>query len=335
MKEKYNHYRCYLLILFTVIFSACSKQVQQVTFALVPDTQTYSEKYPHILHSQVDWILKNKGTIDLVMQQGDLTQNNNDQEWRIVDSAFSKLNGHVPYVLAVGNHDMGSTAGKFADTRNTTLYNSYFPFQTMSKLPAFGGVFEPGKMDNAYYLLTTGKQKWMVLTLEFGPRASVLNWADKMVNQHPDRTVILNTHSYMYSDSTRQTGKDYWRPQSYGVGKDTAENAVHDGEQIWEKFVRKHENIRFVFSGHVLNSGVGTLVSINDAGQPVYQFLANFQEGVKGSANGGNGFLRLLKLDLKNNTIAVKTYSPFVDKYKHEVEHEFIIRDVNLKSAKK
>ena len=67
----------------------------------------------------------------------------------------------------------------------------------------------------------------------------------------------------MYSDSTRQGPGDNWRPQAYGVGKDMGDSAVNDGEQIWEKLVKKHSNIRFVFSGHVLNTGVGTLVSIN------------------------------------------------------------------------
>jgi len=57
---------------------------------------------------------------------------------------------------------------------------------------------------------------------------------------------------------------DRWLPQKYGLGKDTGENAVNNGEQMWDKLVSKYPNILFVFSGHVLNSGVGTLVSIGD-----------------------------------------------------------------------
>lgn len=326
-----------LSLLAVLIFSlaGCHKKLHEATIVLLPDTQTYAEKYPHILNSQADWIVKNSKSIDFVLQQGDLTQNNNDQEWEIVQSAFNKLNHQVPYVLAVGNHDMGSTAGKFADSRNTTLYNTWFPYETMAGLPGFGGAFEPGKSDNAYYLLDAGKQKWMVLTLEFGPRESVLKWAGKIADQYPDRVIIVNTHAYLYSDSTRQTGKDYWRPQAYGIGRDSAENAVNDGEQIWEKLIKNHANIRFVFSGHVLNTGVGSLVSVNDAGFPVYQFLANFQEGVKGSINGGNGFLRILKVDLKKNTISVKTYSPFTDEYNELAAHQFLFRDVHLGAKNK
>lgn len=295
---------------------------------LLPDTQTYAEKFPHILDSQVNWIARNAKNINFVLQQGDLTQNNSDKEWQIVHSAFTKLNNRVPYVLALGNHDMGSVAGKFADVRNSTLYNQYFPYKQVSSSPGFGGAFEPDKTDNAYYLFNTGKIKWLVLNLEFGVRDAVVKRANEIVKQHPDRLVVLNTHSYMYCDSTRQGMKDSWRPQNYGVGKDKGDSSVNDGEQLWEKLVSKHANFRFTFSGHILNTGVGTLVSINDAGYPVYQMLANYQEGVAGSINGGNGYLRIVDLNFKKKTISVSTYSPFLNQYLEKPGHNFTIKNV-------
>ncbi|HSK14155.1 MAG TPA: metallophosphoesterase [Phnomibacter sp.] len=309
--------------------------MHKARLVLLPDTQTYAEKYPAVLDAQVNWIRNNAKTIDLVLQQGDLTQNNSDKEWGIIKDAFSKLDGKVPYVLAVGNHDMGSEAGKFADVRNSALFNKYFPLVEMAKLPGFGGTAEPGKMDNAWYIFKTGRLKWLVLTLEFGPRNSILGWANDLITKYPDHSVIINTHSYMYSDSTRQGHGDNWRPQAYGVGKDTGDQTVNDGEQIWEKLVKKHPNSRFVFSGHVLNSGVGTLISINDAGYPVYQMLANYQEGVKGSVMGGNGWLRILDMDFKKGTISVRTYSPFIDQYMGDPAHQFVIRNVFFKPVSK
>jgi hypothetical protein len=320
-----------LFLLFIVLLTACNRNLHKARFVLLPDTQYYAEKFPDVLDSQIAWINRNAGDIQLVIQQGDLTQNNNDREWQIVQQNFRKLNNKLPYVLAVGNHDMGSTDGKFADVRNTNLYNQYFPYSEMSQLPSFGGSFESGKTDNSYYTLQTGKVKWLVLSLEFGPRNSVLDWANTVVGQHPSHAVIVNTHSYMYSDSTRQGPGDSWRPQAYGIGKDTGRNAVNDGEQIWNKLVRKHPNIRFVFSGHILNSGVGTLISINDSGHYVYQMLANFQSEVKGSVRGGNGWLRILDMDFKKKTLQVRTYSPYINQYKEEPAHSFMIRNVTFK----
>lgn len=321
-----------IAIIFSIALNSSCKLNQRARIVLLPDTQTYSEKYPEIVHAQTDWILNQKSSIDLVLQQGDLTQNNNEKEWNVIKSAFSKLDNEVPYVLAVGNHDMGSVPGKFADVRDSRMFNQFFPIQEMSKLPAFGGTFEPQKMDNAYYFMKTGPVQWLILTLEFGPRNSVLDWASQIIESYANKVVIINTHAYMYSDSTRQDKKDYWRAQAYGIGKDTAENAVNDGEDIWRKLVKKHANIRFVFSGHVLNGGVGTLVSINNQGLPVYQMLANFQEGVKESKNGGNGWLRVLDMDFRKKTLSVKTYSPYLNQFNMNSDQEFIIREVPLKA---
>ena len=318
----------YFFLLLAIECVACNNKIQQARIVLLPDTQTYAEKYPEVLDAQINYVLKEQKNIHFVLQQGDLTQNNNDKEWQIVKTAFSKLDNKIPYVLAAGNHDMGSAAGKFADTRNSTLFNQYFPFTQMSKLPAFAGIFEQNKIENAFYLTQTGKIKWLIITLEFGPRNAVLDWASNIINQHPDRTVIINTHCYMYSDSTRQGPGDNWRPQAYGVGKDTGDSSVNDGEQIWEKLVKKNQNIRFVFSGHVLNTGVGTLVSINNEGYPVYQMLANYQEGVKGSIKGGNGWLRIIDMDFKKRTIAVATYSPYINEFMDDPAQKFLIRNV-------
>lgn len=321
-------------ILFAlIIFSSCSIRMHQVRIVLLPDTQTYAEKYPEVLDSQINWVARNAKQIAFVMQQGDLTQNNNDKEWIVIQNSFSKLNGKVPYVLAAGNHDMGSADGKFADVRNSTLFNNYFPYSQMSSLPGFSGVAEEGKMDNAYYIFKTGKISWLVITLEFGPRNSILNWASSVIEKYPNHSVIINTHSYMYSDSTRQGPGDNWRPQAYGVGKDTGDSSVNDGEQIWDKLVKDHSNVRFVFSGHVLNTGVGTLVSINSKGFPVYQMLANYQEGVTGSVKGGNGWLRILDMNYKKKTLNVSTYSPYINKYKEEPAQQFIIENIYFKPS--
>lgn len=322
-----------LLFIGLLLFASCSKKMHQARIVLLPDTQTYAEKYPEVLDSQINWIVMNAADINFVLQQGDLTQNNNHKEWKFIQDAFSKLNGKIPYVLAAGNHDMGSADGKFADTRNSTLFNMHFPVSQMSALPGFAGVAEDGKMDNAFYIFKTGKIKWLVITLEFGPRNSILNWAGSIIDKHPGHAVIINTHSYMYSDSTRQGPGDHGRPQAYGVGKDKGDSAVNDGEQIWEKLVKKYPGTRFVFSGHITNSGVGTLISINEAGYHVYQMLANFQEGVKGSVKGGNGWLRIVDLDFKKKTIRVSTWSPYIGQFKDDPAHNFIIKNVFFKPA--
>ena len=186
-----NRLSIHILLLLTITSVACNNKIHHARIVLLPDTQTYAEKYPEVLDAQISYILREQKNINFVLQQGDLTQNNNDKEWQVVKNAFSKLDNKIPYVLAAGNHDMGSAPSKYADVRNSTLFNQYFPFSRMSQLPAFAGVFEQNKIDNAFYLTQTGKRKWLIITLEFGPRNIVLNWANKIAAQYPDRTIII------------------------------------------------------------------------------------------------------------------------------------------------
>ena len=51
----------------------------------------------------------------------------------------------------------------------------------------------------------------------------------------------------------------------------------NDGEQMWQEFIRKHENIFLVVSGHIGGDGLGRLTSKGEHGNPVHQLLANYQ----------------------------------------------------------
>lgn len=323
-----------LTVLFVAIllFTAC-RSGKSFTLALLPDTQTYTRSYPEIFEAQTNWLSKNAKDFTFVLHQGDITDNNIDEQWTVAQNAMQMLDGKIPYCFVYGNHDAGSGPKKNSDVRNTTLFNRYFPYSKFSKSSHFGGAFETGKMDNAWFEFKAAGKKWMILNLEFGPRNKVLDWATSVVSAHPQHKVIINTHAYMYSDDTRmsEAREHKWRPQSYGLGKDaTGEEAVNDGEQMWEKLVSRHKNIVFVFSGHVLNDGTGRLVSTGVHGNKVYQVLANYQAGVQGTVKGGNGFLRLVTIIPKAKKVLVKTYSPYTNEYKTDNAQQFTFDDFTL-----
>lgn len=291
-------------LFFVLLFSSCAQPFRLV---LLPDTQTYSRLYPDIFRAQTEWIAAHADSFAFVLQQGDLTDDNIPEQWKVAADAMSRLDGKIGYSFAPGNHDLEGNARR----RNSDLFNQWFPYDKYSKMPGFGGAFENGKMDNTWHSFRAGGREWLVLSLEFGPRNSVLAWADSIVRQHPRHKVIYNMHAYMYSDDTRMGEGDDWLPQGYGVGKDTGLNAVNNGEQIWEKLVSRHKNSMFVFSAHVLHDGTGRLVSRGVHGNKVYQMLANYQEGVNGSEKGGSGYLRIVTV--KGRRISVQTYSPWLN----------------------
>ena len=323
-----DFYKFPWLLSLLIFLASCAPKAFKLV--LLPDTQTYCSAFPEIFYAQTEWIANNADSIAFVLHQGDITDNNSDKHWTVASNALNKLDGKVPYTFVPGNHDIG-TGGK-SDVRNTEKMNSFLPFVKYVKNRSFGSTFESDKMDNTWHQFTAGGLKWLILSLEFGPRNVVVNWAKQVIEQHPNHKVIINTHAYMYSDNQRisKQHKHNWVPQDYGLGKESGANAVNDGEQLWEKLASRYPNVLFVFSGHVLNDGTGTLVSKGDHGNDVYQMLANYQGGVINTIKGGNGNLRILTIAPKKGTISVKTYSPYTKEYKKERDQEFTFTDVRF-----
>lgn len=326
ISSKLNFFRNTIgVLLVLILINGCSRK-KPFQLVLLPDTQIYSESYPEIFKSQTQWIAENADSIEFVLHQGDITNHNIDEQWENAVEALKLMDGKVPYTFVAGNHDIGDM-GK-ADTRDSELFNKYLPFEKFSKLESFGGAYEPQMMDNTWYTFNAGGIDWLILSLEFGLRNKVLDWAGEIISKHPSHKVIINTHAYMYSDNSRMNAEKghSWVPQNYGVGKLSGEDAVNDGEMMWKKLVSQYPNILIVVSGHVLNSGTGRLVSAGKHGNSVYQMLANYQIGEK----GGNGYLRILRIDPQDQKISVKTWSPYQEKYLTDPDHQFEFENVDL-----
>lgn len=318
------------IFLISLVYSFNGVAQQNFEFVVLPDTQTYIEEYPEVYMKQMEWISKQEDRISFVLHVGDITQNNSAKEWKIARKGFSLLDDKIPYNLALGNHDMGSEAGKFADTRNTTLANTFFSLVEYKLQSKSIATFPEGTIDNNCSEYRLAGKDWLVFSLEFGPRNKTLDWVNKIIKEHPNHYVIVNTHSYLYDDNTHQDGNDWYLPQNYGVGKAKGKNAVNHGGEIWDKLIKVNKNIIMVFSGHILGSGVGQLVSKNNFGENVYQMLANYQKNVKGFEKGNSGYLRIVKVDLEEKLISVKTYSPYLNKFYEHPDHQFKFTNVKF-----
>ncbi|MEA4937170.1 MAG: metallophosphoesterase [Paludibacter sp.] len=301
-----------------------------IRLIVLPDTQNYIKDWPYIFQSQTAWIVNNADSISYVIHVGDITNANNANQWPTAVSAMSLMDNNVSYTFCPGNHDIGTNGS--SDTRNTTLLNQYMPYSKYSQMSGFGGVYEAGKMDNSWHTFSTPDgYNFLIVSLEFGPRNGVLEWAGEVIKAHPLHNVIINTHAYLYSDDKRISAiyEHKWTPSSYGLYAASSQDA-NDGEEMWTKLVKLYPNIFMVVCGHVLNDGTGLLVSDGDHGNKVYQMLANYQTGVVGTENGGNGFLRIIDIDPLKEMISVKSYSPFLYEYKTEDDQQFSFNGVNL-----
>ena len=297
------------------------------TMVVIPDTQAYTDvpAWNAVFIEMTEWIRDNRdaNSIQVVLHEGDIVQHNysDSNEWARAVEAMSVLDGEVPYVLSVGNHDLGTNNS--AGDRFTRL-NDYFSATNNSLVdPAQGGIltgtYEPNRLDNAYYTFTApDNRKMLIFSLEFGPRQAVVDWAAGIAGeaQYTNHTAVLLTHAYMYDDDTRydwaaKGASQTYNPHAYGVHPD-----CNDGEELWNELVKTTGNFKMTFNGHVCCISGGDMLAYladeDDTGGTVHQMLFNAQT----LSLGGNGWLRLIEFLPGGKQVQVRTYSPWLDAYR-------------------
>jgi uncharacterized repeat protein (TIGR02543 family) len=294
------------------------------TLVALPDTQIYSQSYPELFKDQTRWIVANKDryNIKYVLHLGDIVNIPMDLvQWTNAKAAISILDGQVPYALATGNHDHGTSS---VGSDRATVVNNYFPVSNYTNWPTFGGTWQPNRIENSYHLFSAGGVDWIIFALEWGPRNSPITWANQVLTNYPNRKAILITHAYTYYDDTRydwasKGSSQQWNPHSYGTASDP--DGTNDGEELWNKLVKVSPNFVIVLNGHVLNDGLGRLSSTNNFGGVVHQMLVNYQM----KSIGGEAFLRLVEFHPDGKTVQVKAYSPYYGTYKTDPENQFTL----------
>jgi hypothetical protein len=289
------------------------------TLVAIPDTQFYSEtdRLAAFAREQTQWVVDNLDSerIEFVSHEGDLVENGDDtDEWDRIDTAMSTLDGAVPYSTLPGNHDWAELWNKDSSIQN---YLDTFGPSRFEGESWFGGSSPNGL--NTYQTFSGGGYEFLHLALEFEPRGSVdepdtpLGWAQSVIDDHPDHPVILTTHSYL-KDSGGRVG--------YVQSDDDAGNS---SETVWEEFVEPNPQIFMVLNGHwTVSDGEEHQVSTNEAGLPVYEMVADYQD----RDNGGDGWLRLVQFvpgggSDGEDRVQVKSYSPHYDEYETDENSEF------------
>ncbi|MBQ4556172.1 MAG: metallophosphoesterase [Clostridia bacterium] len=227
------------------------------SMAIIGDQQIISISYPDKLHYIYDWILENKDIkkIKYVMALGDIT-NERDKvsEWELVQSQFKRLSGELPFAICRGNHDYSAP------------YNTYLNFDGYTS--DIVGKYNDN-LEDMYKLIKIGNTDYLIMSLDYGPNDEVLQWACGVVEQYPNHKVIVITHSYMADDGTTTDVNDPVAP--------TTNYGYNNGDDIWEKFVRKYENIVLVLSGHIDSDRIRATKVVGDHGNVVTQMLINPQ----------------------------------------------------------
>jgi hypothetical protein len=292
---------------------------------VLPDTQYYSSNFPEIFEDQVRFIRERRDALRIafMLHEGDIVDTDLERQWNNASRSLHQLDGLVPYVLAPGNHDYAGL-----DARSTMI-NRFFPLGPIAAQPWFLAAFEADKVENTAQLLALGDRVWLVIALEFGPRDAALAWADDLLKTHADLPAIIVTHAYLYHDGTRYDRvarpEQEFSPYAYFSGAPPPPGTVNDGEDMWRKLVEGNDNVGFVICGHVFNRATGdaaaSLTSTRASGRRVHQVVANYQE----TANGGDGFLRVMQFIPDPGEVRVFTYSPTLNRFKSDQANQFVL----------
>lgn len=293
----------------------------------LPDTQYYASSYPRIFRNQTRWIAKNaeKLRIKFVVGLGDIVDDGASvAQWRVADRAYRELDGKVPYLATIGNHDYDEKGRIATSGRKASRFNRFFgPSRYLSQgYSWYRQGPDPKSNENFYALFQIQGASYLVLSLEFYPRDSVIEWASGLIAANPGSQVIIATHSYLNNDNTRVSPCDPFAKAVYGLKSD------NNGDDLWRKLVSKHPNVVLVLSGHIPVDGVGRRVDLGEGGNLVNQVLSDYQ----GEPSGGGGFLRVMTFHPSRRRIDVRTYSPELKSERSDPRNRFSL-DLGIPSG--
>ena len=274
------------------------------TIAIIPDSQQEVLKEgDSSLENRLQWLANNQKAriVKMVLHVGDLMNWDTPDhiQYERASAAFTVLdNAGVPYACALGNHDtaavkVGGSAAPGnvnSNLRITTTYNTYFP---LSRFKALQSVYEAGKVDNACHFFHAGGLDWLVINLELWARTGAVEWAEKVLEQHPHHNAIILTHSHLNGNGEIEQTKG-----GYG----------NNSPQYVFEHLRKYANVRFIFSGHTGTHGYRTDEGAN--GSTIYQFLQCYHD----LANP----VRLMEIDTKERSFKTWVYAPSTGEEKQD-----------------
>jgi len=248
------------------------------SIVLIPDCQNESQYYPSVLVSMTNWIVAQQSNRNIVFvtTSGDMVNNASSiTEYANADVAMDKLDpAGIPYSVGVGNHD-----------QPTTNFNSYFGVTRFAGKSWYGGHYG-NTNDNSVSLFKASGMEFMIINLEINPSSAILDWADALLKENPNRRVIVESHSILNIDNS-------WTNQ----GIFTA--------------LKDNPNLFLMICGHMHSSSDGAAYrsESGDDGHTIHIMLADYQE----YPNGGNGYMRILRFSPASDKIYITTYSPYAN----------------------
>ena len=297
------------------------------SIVVMPDTQMLTEYYPEEMNRLTKWVVgtKDEFNTQFVIHVGDVVNledigDGREEQWKLASKSMGRLErAGIPFIVSPGNHDYDNECVKGKKNKKLSEYHAYFPFQRYKDVPrgrlAFGkdNAKNPSNA-NTYALFTAGGVPFIAISVEFCPSDAALEWVNQVISEHPDREVILSTHSYLgksggfASSCYNPVPDDPYLRAKYGLfkyGCCEKPGSCNNGEEIYEKVVINQPQMALVVGGHATGSEEKTRYA---GGQPINQFVRDYQADVYKGKKGFDNKVDVFTIDPKKNTLKVTTY---------------------------
>lgn len=264
---------------------------------------TYKKRYEIYYERTMNWILSQYFSginFKCILQMGDITNNNSEYQYNIFYKHTLPVAQYIPYIACIGNHDYTWDANQHINGRNQTMFSDFTSFKLTNSLVV--ARFEENRMENIIVKTDILGVSYYILSLEFGPRTEVLEWANNFVMQHNDEKFILMTHEFLTSKGKRISSDCYAKRQLINT-------TCSSPEEVWNELVNNNNNIVCVLCGH---SGFFTYqLSENMDGRSVPQILFNLQN----QQNGGNGLIQLWEFSQNSDSSRIRIYNTVLQEW--------------------
>lgn len=257
----------------------------------------------------------------------------------IVEAAFRKIAGLMPFSVVPGNHDYDAmwTDARYPPLARPDPDNKRsLGVQHVGGLASFRATFGPG---SAYFagqpwyvasndggadsaqIFEAGGYRFLHIALQFNAPVSSLDWAQGVLRRYPGWPTIVSTHDYLNPQGERASD-----PAMDAHAIDPRDSSP---EMVWQRLIRPNDQIFLVLCGH--QNGEARRRDRNARGHTVDQLLSDYQDRrqvaidrgmtvVPGLAVG-DGWMRLLTFDFSQRVplLKVRTYSPYYGKDSRQI----------------
>lgn len=301
-----------LLLVFALAFALHAQSEADFEFVIVPDQHPPSTLPYPAFQAIVDWVAANKVSRNIrgVFSTGDFVSGSQSVSAQLANvwtvwTGITSLG--LPWLIAPGNHDYNIQQPA---NRLTTVFDAQLGY-IRTKDQSWFVAADPTALVNQAIRFQVGYHKFLVIALEYYPRADKLTWAANLVDAveaaYGDHFIIWVTHGYLDVNGNRCVdGAAYCSD-----GDDSS------GQEQWDGLYKLERNSLHVFSGHFIGGGAAKrharrLSDVGVNGNPIYQFMTNYQEEpVVGDPETGGGWALLVTFQPSTSKIRITNYKTY------------------------